>query len=137
MKAYIVSLFALALVACDASHRRVHLSDVALSQRLIGAWSIDVTNRNGVHFIGVVTYRTNGVVLWHGSLTETSGMRRDYDDSGVWRVQDAYLLTKVTNSSFRSLADEPEYRDEVVSAMDADYTYRDDRGTLHTRRRKP
>ena len=137
MKVCIITLLVLAMVGCDAKQGRGRLSDAVFSQKLIGVWSAEETNRFGVHFVSDVTYSTNGSVRWRGSLTEQSGTQRDFDDSGCWRVERGHLITKVTNSTFRPLLDEPEYRDELVSVTAAEFIYRDDHGAVHTRTKKP
>jgi len=134
MKLCIPVVVALALAGCDSEKQRA--SDTALAQKLAGTWDCSMTNTHSVHFTGDVTYETNGVVHWRGSLTEGKGQPEAFDDWGVWRVQHGCLVTLVTNSTLRSLDDESEYQDQVLSVTHTQFTYRDHLGDVYTSTRK-
>jgi hypothetical protein len=134
MKGCILIILALVVAGCDSEKQRA--SDRALAQGLAGTWDCSMTNTHGVRFIGDVTYHTNGLAHWRGTLTEAKGSPEAFDDWGVWRVQHGCLVTLVTNSIVRSVEDEPEYRDLVLSVSPTQFTYRDHLGGVYTSSRK-
>ena len=124
----------LALIGCDSEKQRA--SDRALAGRLLGTWDDSMTNTHSARFSGDVTYETNGVAHWRGTVTEGAGPAQTIDDWGVWRVQKGCLFTRVTNSTLRDLDDEPEYRDFIVSLSATQFTYRDHLRDVYTSKRK-
>src|SRR5262245_57639326 len=99
MKECIPILLGLALTGCDNEKHRA--ADTALTQKLTGTWDCSITNTHGVRFVGDVSYETNGVAHWRGTLTEGKGSPEAFDDWGLWRVQRGRLVTLVTNSIVR------------------------------------
>src|SRR5262249_24931859 len=89
----------------------------------------------GVRVFGDVTYRADGTVTWDG--TSISQRRtQQFVDHGVWRVEGGYLCTTVTNSAVNQFALRKEYRDELISATDSEFTYRTASGNLEARLRE-
>ncbi len=134
MKACILVFLAFALAGCEGEKQRS--SDNSLAQKLAGTWDCSMTNTADVRFTGDVTYETNGVAHWRGKLTEGKGSPQAFDDWGRWRVQHGHLVTLVTNSILRTLDDEPEYQDLVLSVSSTNFTYRDYLGDVYTSTRR-
>jgi hypothetical protein len=136
MKMCVITLIVLVVTGCDSKRREVSLSDEMVSQKLIGVWIGDTTNRLGMRIKGDVEYHADSSVLWRGSLVEASGIRRKFADTGWWRVKSGYLVTKVTNSTFRSLVGEREYLDKLMSVTENEFTFRSAHGEVYTRHKK-
>jgi len=135
-------------------------ADADLSKQLVGSWEFSATNTtmNGAtqtmstqtHYsvggvftmdgtIGVA-YPTNEhtkvfIKRNDGSLVpREQAISRPIGGSGVWRIEQGYLYTTLTNSS--SMATNVESKDEVLSLTAESFTYRTQRNQTRTANRK-
>jgi hypothetical protein len=138
---FLAVLFSLGLFGCskeDATPVQAdaqRLSDEEFSKRLVGVWYQSITNWQGVRVFGDATYRADGTVTWDGAFI-SQARTQQFLDHGVWRIDHGYLCTMVTNSTVNQFAVNKEYRDQLMSATDSEFTYRTSSGSVESRVRK-
>ena len=119
-------------------------------QMLAGAWIYSTTNLAQTIFTETI-YQTNGtftlqgrygVLAVPGSGDKAAGepgtdqtVTRVIAGSGIWRVEEGYLYTMVTNST--SIGKDEESRYEIMALNNRHFMYRNETGEIRTALRKP
>ena len=107
------------------------VSDAELCRNLVGTWVFSYTNASKA--AGVLlysSYQPNGTAFWHGIIFKENQSLPMPEANGVWKVENGYLGTTITNSQSSQLAANKETRDQIISITDSQFTYRDEQDTI-------